>query len=120
MTFGRVAITSPSTLLSIMQLHIPACQTHILSVPSPNSLLSVGTFANNGYVTIFHEGTRDAIIHNHNDITITSTKFAIIQGRRDKNGLWHVPLTEPTSILRHLVGHCINNVYDLPSTAHSV
>ncbi|KAL7474509.1 hypothetical protein ACHAW6_000483, partial [Cyclotella cf. meneghiniana] len=51
---------------------------------------------------------------------ITSTWPAILQGCRDENGLWHVPLAEPTSLLRHPVGHCINNVYDLPSTAHAV
>ncbi|KAL7475533.1 hypothetical protein ACHAW6_001442 [Cyclotella cf. meneghiniana] len=51
---------------------------------------------------------------------ITSTWPAILQGRRDKNGPWRIPLTECTSILHHPVGHCINNIYDLPSTAHSV
>ncbi|KAL7474261.1 hypothetical protein ACHAW6_000241 [Cyclotella cf. meneghiniana] len=98
----------------------PACQTHILPVLSTNSLLSIRTFANNGYVTIFHDGNRGAMVHDHNNITITSTKPVTLQGCRDKNGLWRVPLAEPTSILCSTVGHCINNVYDLPSTAHLV
>ena len=51
---------------------------------------------------------------------ITSTWPAILQGCRDKNGPWRIPLTECTSILHNPVGHCINNIYDLPSTVHSV
>ncbi|KAL7475694.1 hypothetical protein ACHAW6_001606 [Cyclotella cf. meneghiniana] len=111
---------SATALLQMMQLHTPACQTHILPVLSSNLLLSVGTFADNGCVTIFHEGNKGTMVHDHNNITITSKKPAILQGCRDKNGFWRVPLAEPTSILRHPVGHCINNVYDLPSTAHSI
>ncbi|KAL7476096.1 hypothetical protein ACHAW6_001977, partial [Cyclotella cf. meneghiniana] len=102
------------------QLHTPACQTHILPALLSNSLLNIETFADNGYVTIFHEGSRCATVHDHNDVTITSKKPAILQGCRDKHGLWCVPLTEPTSILCHPVGHCINNVYDLPSTTHLI
>ncbi|KAL7474561.1 hypothetical protein ACHAW6_000529 [Cyclotella cf. meneghiniana] len=68
----------------------------------------------------FRKVTEAKTVHDQNDITITSTKPTIFQGCRDENGLWHVPLTEPTSILCHPVGHCINNVYDLPSTAHLV
>ncbi|KAL7489644.1 hypothetical protein ACHAW6_015927 [Cyclotella cf. meneghiniana] len=113
--FGQLANTSASALL-----HTPARQTHILPVLSSNLLLSIGTFADNGYVTIFHEGNIDAMVHGHSNITITSTKPAILQGCRDKNRLWHIALTEPTSTLRHPVGHCINNVYDLPSAAHLV
>ncbi len=102
------------------QLRTPARQTHILPALSPNSLLSVGTFADHGYVTIFHEGQKGVTIHDHNDITITSKRPAILQGCRDQNRLWRVHLAEPTSILRHPAEHCINNVYDLPSTAHSI
>ncbi|KAL7478806.1 hypothetical protein ACHAW6_004558 [Cyclotella cf. meneghiniana] len=111
---------SASALLPMMQLRTPACQTHILPALSSNSLLSICTFANNGYITIFHEGNKGATVPNHNNITITSTKPVILQGCRDKNGLWHIPLTEPTSILHHPVGHCVNNVNNLPSITHLV
>jgi hypothetical protein len=120
MAFGQVANTTAAAMLPMTQLCAPACQTHILPALSPNSLLSVGTFADNGYVTIFHEGNRGTTVHNRNNITITSKRPAILQGCRDENGLWRVPLPEPTSILHHTVGHCINTVYDLPSTTHSV
>ncbi len=120
MSFRQVANTLASALLPMMQLRMPAHQTHILPVLSSNLLLSIGTFANNGYITIVHEGNRGATVHDHNGITITSTKPAILQGCRDKSRLWRVPLAEPTSILRHPVAHCIKNVYDLPSTAHLV
>ncbi|KAL7480511.1 hypothetical protein ACHAW6_006206 [Cyclotella cf. meneghiniana] len=120
MMLSQVANTSASALLLMLQLHTPALQTHILPALSSNLLLSIGTFADNGYVTIFHEGNRGTTIHDHNDITITSTKPAILQGCRDKNRLWHVQLAEPTSIPHHVVGHCTNNIYDLLSTAHLV
>ncbi len=118
--FGEVTNMVASTLLPMTQLCILARQTHILPVLSSNLLLSIRTFADNEYVTIFHEGNKGAMVHDHNNITITSKKPAILQGCRDKIGLWRVPLTEPTSILRHPVGHCINNIYDLPSTAHLI
>ncbi|KAL7479608.1 hypothetical protein ACHAW6_005332 [Cyclotella cf. meneghiniana] len=119
MAFGHIANTSASALLPMMQLRTPAHQTHILPALS-STLLSVRTYADNGYVTIFHEGNRGAMVHDHNDITITSKKPAILQGCRDENGLWHLPRAESTSILCHPVGHCINNIYDLPSTAHLI
>ncbi|KAL7474183.1 hypothetical protein ACHAW6_000169, partial [Cyclotella cf. meneghiniana] len=120
MAFGQVANMSASTLLPMMQLRTPTHQTHILPALSSNLLLSVRSFADNGYVTIFHEGNRGATVHDHNDITITSKMPAILQGYRDENGLWCIPLAEPTSILCHPVGHYINNVYNLSSTAHSI
>ncbi|KAL7477991.1 hypothetical protein ACHAW6_003779 [Cyclotella cf. meneghiniana] len=104
----------------MMQLCTPVHQTHTLPALSSNSLVSIRTFADNGYVTIFHKGNRGTMVHDDNDITTTSTKPAVLEGFRDKNGLWHVPLAEPPSILCHPVGHCINNVHDLPSTAHAV
>ncbi|KAL7474390.1 hypothetical protein ACHAW6_000365, partial [Cyclotella cf. meneghiniana] len=104
----------------MMQLRTPACQTHILPVLSSNSLLGIITFADNGYVTIFHEGNKGTMAHDHDNITITSTKPPILQGCRNKNRLWRIPLTKPSSIQCHRVGQCINNVYDLPSTAHLV
>ena len=61
MAFGQVANTSASALLPMTQLHTPARQTHILPALSFNLLLSVRTFADNGCVTIFHEGNRGAM-----------------------------------------------------------
>ncbi|KAL7475497.1 hypothetical protein ACHAW6_001406 [Cyclotella cf. meneghiniana] len=45
---------------------------------------------------------------------------ATLQVWRDEKGLWHIPLTKPTSILSDPTLHCVNNVYDLPSTVHTV
>ena len=50
--FGQVANTTASAMLPMTQLHAPACETHILPALSPNSLLSVGTFADHGLCCI--------------------------------------------------------------------
>ncbi|KAL7474449.1 hypothetical protein ACHAW6_000422 [Cyclotella cf. meneghiniana] len=87
-----------------MQLRTPACQTHILPVLSSNSLLSIRTFADNGYVTIFHEGNRGATVHDHNDVTITSIKPANLQGCRDKNDSGAYPLQNLPAYYTILLG----------------
>ncbi|KAL7482916.1 hypothetical protein ACHAW6_008570 [Cyclotella cf. meneghiniana] len=104
---------SATTLLPMTQLHTPAHHTHILSALCSNSLLSVGTFADNGYVTIFHNGDKGATIHDCNDIIITRKYPTTLQGWQDDNGLWCIPLTKATSILYDTTVHCINNMYDL-------
>ena len=90
---------------------------YILPALSKNSLLSIRTFADDGYLTIFHTG---AMVHDHNNITVTSTKSFILQGCLDGNSLWHVPLTNLSSILHNLTVHHTNNIYDLPSTEHTL
>ncbi|KAL7474690.1 hypothetical protein ACHAW6_000652, partial [Cyclotella cf. meneghiniana] len=102
------------------QLHILACHTHIIPALSSNSLLSVGTFADNGYITIFHDSDKGATTHDCNNITITRKCPTTLQGWQDDKGLWHIPLTKPTSILRDPTVHCINNIYDHPSMAHTI
>eukprot|EP00804_Cyclotella_cryptica_P014407 CCRYP_004762-RA/>CCRYP_004762-RA protein AED:0.30 eAED:0.26 QI:0/0/0/1/1/1/4/0/702 len=118
--FGQEASTTASAMLSMTQLYTPACQTHILPALSPNSLLSVGTFANHRYVTIFHEGEKGTTVHDRNDITITSKRPSVLQGCRDEHGLCRLPLAAPTSALHPKVEHSLNNVYDLPSTTHTI
>ncbi|KAL7476381.1 hypothetical protein ACHAW6_003769, partial [Cyclotella cf. meneghiniana] len=108
------------TLLPITQSHTPACHTHIHPTLSSNSLLSVRRFSDNGYVTIFHDSDEVATIHDRNNITITSKCSTTLQVWQYGKGLWHVQLTKPTSILHDPTLHCVNNVYNLPSTAHRV
>ncbi|KAL7479865.1 hypothetical protein ACHAW6_005587 [Cyclotella cf. meneghiniana] len=103
----------------MMQLRTPAYHTHILPALSSNSLL-IGIFADNGYITIFHDGNKGATIHDDNDMNITSSCPAIFQGWQDDKGLWHIPLTKPHSILHDPALPCINHVYDLPSMALTV
>ncbi|KAL7476242.1 hypothetical protein ACHAW6_002116 [Cyclotella cf. meneghiniana] len=93
---------------------------HILPALTNNSLLRVRTFADNGYVTIFHKGNKGAMVHDNNDVNITSTKPAILQGCQDANGLWHIQLTKASGILCNPTVHHINNIYDLQSTKHTI
>jgi len=118
--FEQLTNMSTTALLPMTQLHTPACQTHILRALSSNSLLRIGIFPDNWYVTIFHDGNKGATIHDRNDITITSSHPAILQGWQDDKGLWHIPLTKPHSIRCDTALHCINNVFDLPSMAQTV
>ena len=55
--FGQSANMTASAMLPMTQLHALAHKTHILPALSPNSLLSVGTFANHGYPGILDSGT---------------------------------------------------------------
>ncbi|KAL7487458.1 hypothetical protein ACHAW6_013036 [Cyclotella cf. meneghiniana] len=103
-----------------MQILTPADHTHILPPLSCKSLLSIGTFSDNGYITIFHDSNKGAMMNDCNNITITNTQPTMLQGWHNDKGLWCIPLTTTNRILHNPASHCINNVYNLPSTAHKV
>ncbi|KAL7480920.1 hypothetical protein ACHAW6_006586 [Cyclotella cf. meneghiniana] len=107
-------------LLLMMQLHPNAWCTHILPALSSNSFLSVGTFANNGYITIVHASNDGTTVHDHNDITSTKTKPAILHGCHDDKGFRSVLLLNPSCHTCHHILYYIHNIYDLPSTKHIV
>ena len=96
--------------------------TDILLALTTNSLLSVKTLADKGYTTIFHAGDKGASVHQEKDVNIYYTNVAVLQGWRDNNGLWQVPLVDnndvkPQSIMcNDKWMHRIQNVYELPST----
>ena len=93
-----------------------------------NSLMSIKVLADNGYTTIFHPGQKGVTVQDKNNMTITITKDALLQGWRDTQGLWHVPLVNNvTDLATHTVAlDCpvppvaVNSVYELPTTERLV
>lgn len=73
--FGQVVNTFATELQPMIQLYPDAQHMHISPAFSivKHSLLSVGNFANNGYV-----GNDGATVHDGNDVTITTTKLAVL------------------------------------------
>jgi hypothetical protein len=109
------------------QLPDEARITHIL----PNlqeSLLSVSVLADNGCTTIFHPHQGGVTVHGPNGVKINVTKEALLQGWRDPDGLWRVPLANVSSdSAMHTIALdrpaplvAVNNVYKLPSTEKAV
>ena len=112
-----------------MQRLCPAArETHILPELKPNSLLSVKQLADNGYTTIFHPNDRGVTVHDGNDVKLTFTNDAVLQGWRDEKGLWRIPLTDDgnnvnmqtIALNRPAPTEAVHNVYELPSTQNVV
>ena len=69
----KIAMKFTGTFYSI-------CKWKAKPTGDQNSLLCVGTCADSGYVTIFHDGNKGATIHDRNNVTITCKHLAILQG----------------------------------------
>ena len=63
--------------------------------------------ADNGYTTIFRP-YKEGAVHNKDNVTITITMGTLLQGWRDKNGLWHVPLVNKVTNLQMMHFQLIN------------
>ncbi len=122
---GDLSQTTNTAKLSMSQLPEPARETHIL----PNlqaSLMSVSVLANNGCTTIFHHYHDN--VYCPDGVRIKTTKEALLQGWRDPEGLWQVPLVDKvTDITAHTIALdqpapsiAVHNVYKLPSTERVV
>ena len=91
------ANTSATALRPMMQFCTPAYHTHNLPEVSSNSLLSIRTFSDNGYPTIFHYSNKGVKIHDCNGITITSTQCAVLREWRNDKGLYAFLAPHPTA-----------------------
>eukprot|EP00804_Cyclotella_cryptica_P016849 CCRYP_001818-RA/>CCRYP_001818-RA protein AED:0.39 eAED:0.38 QI:0/-1/0/1/-1/1/1/0/475 len=120
---GDTSTTTSTALLPMTQLPMAARETHIL----PNlqaSLMSVSVLANNGCTTIFHPYHKGVTVHGPGGINLTLTTEALLQGWRDPDGLWRVPLTtKVTDLTAHTIALdrpappiAAYSVYELPST----
>jgi hypothetical protein len=93
---GDISHTTSMATLPMTQLPDEARITHIL----PNlqeSLMSVSILADNGCTTIFHPHQGEVTVHGPNGVKINDTKEALLQGWRDPDGLWRVPLVNRSS-----------------------
>ncbi len=84
-------------------------------------LMSVSTLANNGYTTVFLPGNDGVDIFRADDVVISSTALPALQGWRDGNDLWMVPVVNDNPITPGLdVAESAMGVYELPSTKEVV
>ena len=111
---GQILQTLHMACLPLTQLKEVAQCTHILPGLACDSLMSVKVLADNGYTTIFHPDDIGVTVHDSNNIKLTSTKPLLLQGWRNDQGLWMVPLALQTHDVATL--DLAANVYDLPST----
>ena len=80
--------------------------------------------SNAGYTTIFHAGDGGVTVHWHDNVFIRVKREAVLQGWRDKSGLWRIPIkdkvenenTDTLILERPPPEEALNNVYDLPTT----
>lgn len=71
-----------------LNLPIKARLANKMKVNQP--LFSVGQAADQGCVAVF---TKDKVlICDENDINVTLTKPPLVEGKRGRNGLWHVAM----------------------------
>ena len=96
------------------QLHNNAQEANILPTLNSNSLMSVKVLADNGYTTIFHPYQAGITVQDKEDVTITITKNALLQGWRDAQGLWHFSLADNVT---NLATHSITLDHPAPSVA---
>jgi hypothetical protein len=83
--------------------------------------MSVSTLANNGYTTVFLPGNDGLDVFRANDVVIFLTAPPALQGWRDGNGLWMVPVVDDNPITPGLnVAETAMGVYELPSTREVV
>jgi hypothetical protein len=92
----------------------------------PQSLLSVGTVADNNTVLIF---TKDGVtVHHESDVLIKCRGEPILIGVRDTNGRYRVPLVQSKEQWQlrhqtkraHVATEQANSVYDLRSTEQAI
>jgi hypothetical protein len=84
-------------------------------------LISVPVLSNNGCTTVFLPGQEGANIYQKDDVTITEKAPQVLQGCRDKCGLWYVPAADEPNIDPSLnIVNSAMNVYELPSTKEVV
>ena len=68
--------------------------------------MSVKQLADPGYTTIFHPHLEGVTVHDNDGFKLVTSKPPLLQGWREKGGLWTVALAEEKAM----------NVYELPST----
>ena len=109
--FVRSAEALPATGTSRMSVQLPNDQgitvTHTVDLPFPglskrarhahvlphlttNSLVSVPKLADAGYTVVFHPGAKGVTIHKPNSFSFRQRSKPVLQGWRDKNGLWQL------------------------------
>ncbi len=118
---GHVLQASNTALLPTTKLSKGARVAHVLQGLQPKALMSVKALADEGYTTIFHPHNQGVTVHDGDDVKLTLSSPAVLQGRRNEAGLWTVPIVDEPRVSPSLdVADQAMSVYDLPSTKEVV
>ena len=118
---GSAITATHTTMLPFESLSTEARKADVLPGLRPNSLISVGKFADADYTTIFHPRGEGVTVHKKNTFRLQVWRKPVLQGWRDANGLWRLsrdqgkPLEEPSKGKETAA-----NVYNLPSTSQAI
>ena len=117
---GTPMKASTQAMLPITQLRPEAREADIIP-QLQNSLVSVSKLADNGYVTIFQPGGKGVAVFDENDIKVTVTGKAVLQGWREGN-LWRVPLDNGSSAAldETQLSEAAHNLFELPSIREGI
>ncbi len=74
--------------LPFEQLSLGARHVHVLPHLTTKSLVSIPKHADAGYTMVFHPGNLGVTVHSRRSISIQQRCKPVLQGWRDKNGLW--------------------------------
>ena len=117
---GNFMRASTKAVLPMSQLRPEAREADIIP-DLKNSLVSISKLADSSYVTIFQPGNKGVAVYDENDVKITVTGEAVLQGWREGN-LWRVPLEDGSSvsISEDKLTESANNLFELPSLRESI
>jgi len=103
-TNGQIMRATMTALLPLTQLRAGAREAIVIP-ELKQALMSVKQLADQGYTTIFHPHLEGVTVHDNDGFKLVTSKPPLLQGWREKGGLWTVPLAEEKAM----------NVYELPS-----
>jgi hypothetical protein len=116
-TSGTKLQATHTGLLPTRALSKGAKEAIIVPGMSQTALMSVSTLANNGYTTVFLPGTDGVDGFCANEVVISLTAPPALQGWRDGNNLWMVPVVDDNPITPGLdIAESTMGLYELPST----
>jgi hypothetical protein len=95
-----------TALLPLKQLKVGVRKAAAIPEMSTQALMSIRQLADQGYTTIFHPYHQGATAHDNDSFQLVINKRPLLQGWRDKGGLWTVPLATKKAM----------DVYELPLT----
>ncbi len=107
-----------TTELPFPALSESARHAHVLPNLTTNSLISVPTLADAGYTTVFHPHGGGVTVHAKNRFSFRQRCKPVLQGWRDKDGLWRLGHVDTKNISNKT--ETAANVHSLPSTAAAI
>jgi len=118
---GSAITATHTTMLPFESLSTEARKADVLPGLRPNSLISVGKFADADYTTIFHPRGEGVTVHKKDTFRLQVWRKPVLQGWRDANGLWRVSREERKPIRCIRIKHEVAaNVYNLPSIPQTI